>query len=117
MYILKAYLELDVSQRRATIRTYVDDITLSYAGVSARDVVRVLAKELPSLKGSLLSRCMVTNDATEQLYSPIRLVSCGSGSAPSFRTAASCPNTHKISVFPSEGLTLPAMSGRLVYVK
>ena len=51
---------------------------------------------------------MVTNDAKEQLYSPL-LVPCGSGNAPSLRTEASYPSTPKISVFPREGSTSPAM--------
>ena len=70
VHILKAYLDFDPSQWRATIRTYVDDIALSYVGTSAQDVARVLAKELPLLKTSLISRHMVSNDAKEQLYSP-----------------------------------------------
>ena len=70
MHILKAYLDCDPSRWCATIRTCVDDITLSYVGASARDVARVLAKELPLLKRSLLSRCMASNAAKEQLYSP-----------------------------------------------
>ena len=45
-------------------------LSLSYVGTSTRDVVRVLAKELPLLKRSLLSRSIVSNDATEQRYSP-----------------------------------------------
>ena len=69
-HILKAFLDFVPTLWRATIRTYVDDVTLSYVGKSARDVVRVLAKELPQLKASVPNRCMITNDATEQLYSP-----------------------------------------------
>ena len=116
VHILKAYLALDVSHWRATIRTYVDDIALSYEGASARDVVRVLAKELPSLKGSLLSRCMVTHDAKEQL-GPLRLGPCGSGNTPNFRTEARYPSTPKSSVSPSEGSMSPAVSVRLAFAK
>ena len=47
VHMLKANLEIGVARWRATIRTYVDDITLSYVGASARDDVRALAKELP----------------------------------------------------------------------
>ena len=43
---------------------------LPYAGTAAREVVRVLARELPQRKASLLEWCMLTNDAKEQLYSP-----------------------------------------------
>ena len=70
VHILKAYLDFDPTQWRATIRTYVDDVTLSYVGTSARDVARALGKELPLLKRRLPSRCMLSNDAKEQLYSP-----------------------------------------------
>ena len=74
MHILRSFLTIPASACALPTRVYVDDITITATGTTAREVVRKLAKELPQLKAHLHNKLIVTNDAKEQFYSPTREV-------------------------------------------
>ena len=59
---------------RATLRVYVDDIVLTCSSSSAREVVRLLGRELPTLKDLMVNKGLVSSTAKEQFYSPSKPV-------------------------------------------
>ena len=70
VHTLEAHFDdLAAKLQYATIRIYVDDITLTVRAMRPDQVVRNMSVELPICQAGLLARHQVSNQAKEQAYS------------------------------------------------